>query len=183
MNILQDILGLFKRKKIVKTLQSKDYIPLGTFKKKKGALNPEPDMETVLISAEDLKAYIEAGATPVNPGYKTYIANINNAVGSGDPSVIVYKNELSGPIVWTEASTGVFLGTLVGAFPYEKTQVIVPGDYKIPGNTLIHIQGGWWYDDAVTVKTWYVDATTGIATVSDGVFNVGFSFIEIRVYD
>lgn len=61
MNILQDILGLFKRKKIVKTLQSNDYIPLGTFKSKKEALKPNPKMESVLISAIDLKTYIGAG--------------------------------------------------------------------------------------------------------------------------
>ena len=57
MNILQDILGLFRRRKIVKTLKYNDYIPLGTFKSKKEALKPNPKMETVLISAESLKAY------------------------------------------------------------------------------------------------------------------------------
>ncbi len=61
MNILQDILGLFTRRKIVKTLQSNDYLPLGTFKSKKEALKPNPKMESVLISAIDLKTYIGAG--------------------------------------------------------------------------------------------------------------------------
>ncbi len=61
MNILQDILGLFKRKKIVKTLQSNDYIPLGTFKSKKEALKPNPKMESVIISAANLKNYVGGG--------------------------------------------------------------------------------------------------------------------------
>ncbi len=66
MNILQDILGLFKRKKIVKTLQSNDYIPLGTFKSKKEALKPNPKMESVIISAADLKNYVGGGGGEVN---------------------------------------------------------------------------------------------------------------------
>ena len=63
MNILQDILGLFTRRKIVKTLQSNDYIPLGTFKSKKEALKPNPKMESVLISAIDLKTYMSGGGS------------------------------------------------------------------------------------------------------------------------
>jgi len=61
MNILQDILGLFKRREIIKTPRSNDYFPLATFKSKKEALKPNPKMETVIISAIDLKNYIGGG--------------------------------------------------------------------------------------------------------------------------
>jgi hypothetical protein len=57
-SILQDILGLFKKRKIVKTLETTDYIPLATFKKKKDPLKPNPEREIAIISATDLKAYI-----------------------------------------------------------------------------------------------------------------------------
>jgi hypothetical protein len=77
MNILQDILGLFKRKKIVKTLQSNDYIPLGTFKSKKEALKPNPKMETVIISAIDLKNYTGGGGGGTGGGYIQTATTVN----------------------------------------------------------------------------------------------------------
>ena len=119
MNILQDILGLFKRRKIVKTLQSNDYIPLGTFKSKKEALKPNPKMETVLISAESLKAYIAAG---IDPGYKTYTALLTQS-GTNPPSVTVLKNEI-GNIVWGYDIVGAYDGLLLGGFPQNKTTII-----------------------------------------------------------
>ena len=61
MNILQDILGLFKRRKIVKTLKSNDYIPLASFTNKREPLKPNPEMEAGIISAIDLKNYIGGG--------------------------------------------------------------------------------------------------------------------------
>jgi len=69
MNILQDILGLFKRRKVVKTLKSNDYIPLASFTNKREPLKPNPEMEASIISAINLKAYISGGGGAVNTGY------------------------------------------------------------------------------------------------------------------
>jgi len=75
MNILQDILGLFKRRKIVKTPKSNDYIPLASFTNKREPLKPNPEMEAGIISAVDLKAYISGGGGEVNTG---------SNIGAGD---------------------------------------------------------------------------------------------------
>ena len=77
MNILQDILGLFKRRKIVKTPKSNDYIPLASFTNKKEALKPTPKMEAGIISAVDLKAYISGGGGEVNTGYIQTATTVN----------------------------------------------------------------------------------------------------------
>ena len=42
-SILQDILGLLKKKKTVSTLKETDYIPLATIKNKKDILKPNPE--------------------------------------------------------------------------------------------------------------------------------------------
>ena len=77
MNILQDILGLFKRRKIVKTLKSNDYIPLASFTNKKEALKPTPKMEAGIISAVNLKAYISGGGGVVNNRYIQTATTVN----------------------------------------------------------------------------------------------------------
>jgi len=44
--------------------------------------------------------------------------------GTDAPTAIVLENSLGGDIVWTYSSTGIYLGTLVGAFPANKTFTI-----------------------------------------------------------
>lgn len=52
-------------------------------------------------------------------GYSEYTALLTQA-GTDDPVVTVLKSDID-PIVWERASTGVYTGTLVGAFTDEKT--------------------------------------------------------------
>ena len=55
-NILIDILGLLKRKKIVKNPNNKDYIPLTTLTDfKKPSVKPDPKYQAGIISMQDLK--------------------------------------------------------------------------------------------------------------------------------
>lgn len=49
--------------------------------------------------------------------YKAFIAQ----TGTSAPTMTVIKNELSAAIVWTRSSTGVYVGTLAGAFLAAKT--------------------------------------------------------------
>lgn len=43
--------------------------------------------------------------------------------GTDAPTVTVFENTLSGALVWTRNSTGVYYGTLVGEFPVAKTYI------------------------------------------------------------
>jgi hypothetical protein len=51
--------------------------------------------------------------------YKKYVALMSQS-GTSDPTVVVLENSI-GDIVWTRASTGLYRGTLIGAFPLNKT--------------------------------------------------------------
>lgn len=53
--------------------------------------------------------------------YRSYVANLVQNGGTGDPIVTVQENTLSqGDITWTRDAQGVYHGTLVGAFPGAK---------------------------------------------------------------
>jgi len=51
--------------------------------------------------------------------YKKYVALMSQS-GTSAPTVVVLENSI-GNIVWTRASTGLYRGTLIGAFPLNKT--------------------------------------------------------------
>ena len=55
-----------------------------------------------------------------NPKYRVYTALITQ-VGVGAPTVVVFAPNTIGPIVWTYAAVGDYLGTLAGAFTANKT--------------------------------------------------------------
>jgi hypothetical protein len=52
--------------------------------------------------------------------YKVYSALISQT-GTSDPTLTVLTDEITGTIVWTRLSTGVYVGTLTGAFLIAKT--------------------------------------------------------------
>jgi hypothetical protein len=57
------------------------------------------------------------------PTYTKYIALISQS-STADPVVIELENTI-GPIVWTRNSTGIYYGTLTGAFTLDKTYVML----------------------------------------------------------
>jgi len=57
------------------------------------------------------------------PTYTKYIALISQSSTSA-PTVIEIENTI-GPIIWTRASVGIYLGTLAGAFTLNKTYVML----------------------------------------------------------
>ena len=107
--------------------------------------------------------------------YKVYTATADDQTGTGtdDPSINILGDNTIGNIVWTRITTGLFFGTLVGAFPAGKTHLsITPsspsGSYSIFRNT----------DDVIVIKT--QDNGTMPFTDADGkLFNNSF---KIEVY-
>jgi hypothetical protein len=56
--------------------------------------------------------------------YKSY-NEILSAASTANPTAIALENTLSAAIVWTRSSTGIYIGTLVGAFTVNKTVMCV----------------------------------------------------------
>lgn len=71
----------------------------------------------------DFTANGEKGATPT-PSYKVYSALITQS-GTAAPSALVLENTLSGAVIWTRTSTGLYLGTLASEFVIGKTWFVV----------------------------------------------------------
>jgi hypothetical protein len=57
------------------------------------------------------------------PTYTKYIALITQS-GTNDPTVVELENTI-GPIIWTRVGTGIYYGTLTGAFTLDKTYVML----------------------------------------------------------
>jgi len=57
------------------------------------------------------------------PTYTKYIALITQS-STADPVVVELENTI-GPIIWTRSATGVYLGTLAGAFTADQTYVML----------------------------------------------------------
>ncbi len=79
MNILQDILGLLKRRK-VKQPEDKDYIASAAYETPKEILKPNPLMRAALINLKDLKNWIansiiKSGSKSLGQGWARYDDN------------------------------------------------------------------------------------------------------------
>ena len=115
--------------------------------------------------------YYLATRDEVRP-YKVYTALLNQT-STSTPTVEVLENTL-GSIVWTRITTGMYWGTLVGAFPANKTHLsITPssstGNYSIFRNS----------DDIIVVKT-QDNGTIPFTDSDDKLFN---NSIRIEVYN
>jgi len=81
-----------------------------------------------------MKIQSRLGVTISKP-YLIYTAILTQVLTDA-PIVTVLENTLSGVIVWTRTSTGIYLGTLAAAFPLGKTWAIAQyngsgGDAKV----------------------------------------------------
>jgi hypothetical protein len=103
--------------------------------------------------------------------YQKYVALISQS-GTADPTITILENTI-GNIVWTRASTGDYLGTLIGAFPQLKTFIVFQNFYSGTGSHISFIQRVT--DDTINIVT--KDNTN---TFIDNVLD--YSTIEIRVY-
>lgn len=112
-------------------------------------------------------AFVQAASRP----YKIYFALLTQT-STGAPVATVLENTLGGTVVWTRTSTGIYVGTLSGAFTTNKTSATITN-----GSTGAKIIGA--YADTVnTITVGTVSALT--SAVEDDVLFV--APIEIRVY-
>lgn len=101
--------------------------------------------------------------------YKKYVAMLTQTSTSA-PTAKVLENTLGGTVVWTYSSTGVYVGTLTGAFTADKSPVILTSN-----NSGVTLTGG------ASGSTNFVGIETKVnGTLTDG--SMTDSFIEIRVY-
>jgi len=122
-------------------------------------------------------------------GYKSYKALVNQE--AADPMTInVIGHNTIGNIVWSFVTTGQMMGTLVGAFPANKTICKPFGD---PGNSMqLSIPG---YDNSVSFvglvisvyrgdsDTIYVETRLSDGTLVDMADYISGTFlVEIEVY-
>ena len=104
--------------------------------------------------------------------YKKYVA-LMTQTGTAAPTVVVLENTI-GDIVWTRASTGLYRGTLIGAFTLDKT-------YAMMSVTLTDgiVNVFRFSDDTVRVATTNLHSPT--AAYHDN--HLSNNTIEIRVYE
>lgn len=89
------------------------------------------------------------------------------------PTATVLANNLGGSVVWSYVTTGGYAATLAGAFPENKTSVLVTPNFA---DDPVHIQAGRTSDDVVSFST--IGVTTGEAT--DGLLTK--AFVRIWTY-
>ncbi len=98
--------------------------------------------------------------------------------GTAAPSAVELENTV-GLIVWTRSNTGIYAGTLTGAFATPTSLVVgtaIPsgaGHYSVA--TLVRTD-----DNSVTINTWDVTAATGAAALADALLSS--TYVEITVW-
>jgi hypothetical protein len=106
------------------------------------------------------------------PTYTKYIALISQS-STADPVVIELENTI-GPIVWTRNSTGIYYGTLTGAFTFDKTYVMLS---NVELNSIVMAKRG--NNDFIQIETTNLHSPTA-AHHDDHLKN---NTLEIRVYE
>jgi len=107
---------------------------------------------------------------------KRYIAILNQTDSA--PVATILENNI-GQIVWSRASSGVYLGTLVGAFPASQTIAFCGDGQGGEEATLTTVELPANSEDYVVVKTKDWSSENGLIE-SDGL--LVRTVVEIRVY-
>lgn len=105
--------------------------------------------------------------------YEVYTALLTQT-GTNAPVATVLENTLGGTVVWSRSGVGIYLGTLSGAFPQNKTAVTAN---IISGDSIAVITSSAQVGDN-TVRVFTAD---GPASTGSGVEDWEIS-ISIRVY-
>lgn len=124
-------------------------------------------------------SFVDSGTDKAAPYTKYYTARITQS-GSGDPSATVptgvrAASDYLGDIVWTRSSTGVYVGTLAGAFTQPVICSITQGTDGPVAAAFIQLSRTAASDNTVTLKTFNA---SGVAT--DAL--LGNANIEIKKY-
>jgi hypothetical protein len=115
------------------------------------------DSGTYQVTSRDLRGYSL---------YTTFLSQ----TGTNAPTDVVLKNELSGTITWVRTNTGIYTGTLSGAFPVGKTFIVI-GE-NVDG---INVKCFRTDNNTITLKTYQVSTGTLVDVYTD-------LSLEIRIY-
>lgn len=124
---------------------------------------------TAAVDPHGDRAYVDARL----PAYKVYSAIVSQA-GNQAPVATVFQNNLGGPVVWSRWSVGVYYATLEGAFPYDKTQIMI--GTPLQGGTFVQMSTNEEDPDAITIESY-----NSAQQYSDNIL-ISMS-IEIRIYE
>lgn len=110
--------------------------------------------------------------------YKVYRATMYQQ-NDNPPVVTVLENTLGGDIVWTYLTIGVYEGTLLAAFPLDKTHILY--NHRVSDDSGASLYDVYMFrtsDDVLQITTW----NNGAA--QDGLITrgVGQLSVEIKVY-
>jgi len=106
------------------------------------------------------------------PTYTKYIALISQSSTSA-PTVIELENTI-GPIIWTRSATGVYFGTLTGAFTASKTYVMLS---NVVANSIVLAER----KDANSIQISTTNLHSPTAAYHDS--HLSNNTLEIRVYE
>jgi hypothetical protein len=113
-----------------------------------------------------------AGTKP----YKVYTALLTQSGAGNPPTAVVLENTI-GNIVWSYISTGLYKGTLTGAFPEDETAMFITSS-RWNGDAIMYISlAGGDVPNGVVVETLDVPSYTS----ADGLLYK--TTVEIRVYN
>jgi len=119
-------------------------------------------------------ATVDQLTSRVNSGAKIYTALLTQS-GTGGPSAVILENSI-GDIVWTRQSTGVYVGTLAGAFPTGKTLVMFNSG-GTADTVADSVRAAAYYDSVNTVRVIVVGS--GDSPTDDELLN---ATLQIKVY-
>lgn len=124
----------------------------------------------------------QANENPNRPPIKVYRALLTQT-STGDPTVVVLHDYIgtdAGSIVWARTGTGVYTGTLTGAFVAGRTFVRM-NDSLSKGTNLMNVATiAKTSADVVTISTYVHSATGGTVTATDALLTN--TEVEILVY-
>ena len=130
--------------------------------------------QTVKTTAQDIADLAGGGAS-----YLKYTAVLGQ-LGINPPQVIVLENTI-GNIVWTRNITGDYYGTLIGAFPQNKTWCSATSGANIGNTTVLFLTRD--NDDTLRLQSKALfDGADQDINSDDGGNLVYECSIEIRVY-
>jgi hypothetical protein len=97
------------------------------------------DVSIFTVGANETKTLLSNGRTAGESSWRnlsgggttpyTVYAGLISQSNTDDPSVTVLQNDANLNIVWTRSDVGLYVGTLVGAFPANKVLCFIGPDY------------------------------------------------------
>jgi hypothetical protein len=128
-----------------------------------------------LIGVANIISVTTTTTTTLAP-YKVYTALLTQSGVSNPPTAVVLENTI-GNIVWSYISTGLYKGTLTGAFPEDETAMFITSS-RWNGDAIMYISlAGGDVPNGVVVETLDVPSYT---SADDLLYK---TTVEIRVYN